>query len=437
MRPELFGDFLLVQRLSRSAMAETLVAVRLGDRTGRTFVVKRPVLGERASGTAAQALLREADVLAAVRSTGLPALEASGEIAGLPYVATEHIRGVALDALLADGPLDAAATAVVAHDVATTLAALHAAGWVHRDLTPSNVLVDDAGEARVVDLGLAARVAETPAHLVGTPGYVAPEAVRSVPASPALDVYSWAALVAECSTGRRLFTERDLADAAARPEPVRLDAELGALRGPVSAALHREPTLRPAAEQLVADVPFSPGARAALADRVAHASGPPEAPAAPNIARPRALTPTEPMPPVRPALTWVDDGSDAAVAARATTSPVPQRRPGPGYLGPLLVVVAALTIVGLAGLRLARPRPATLALASALPKRSVLEIDGHATTTPDVGSVMTLTPGRHIVTVIVARSDRREYSIDVRAGDHVLLFPLLRTAGAANEARDP
>ena len=104
MLPERFGEYLLVRRLG-GGMAEVFLAVKLGDREGRSWVVKRPKLGERASGLAAQAILREAEVLGGVRSNELVRLEESGSMGGLPFVALEHHRGAALDAVLRSGPM--------------------------------------------------------------------------------------------------------------------------------------------------------------------------------------------------------------------------------------------------------------------------------------------------------------------------------------------
>src|SRR6185295_19068013 len=104
-------------------MAETRLAVRLGDRSGKTLVLKRPPFGERASGRAAQAILREAEVLGAVRGAGLPALEAAGDIAGLPYVAVERLRGASLEKIIASGPaLPIAAVRAVGKDISRALA---------------------------------------------------------------------------------------------------------------------------------------------------------------------------------------------------------------------------------------------------------------------------------------------------------------------------
>ncbi|MEJ7734667.1 MAG: protein kinase, partial [Polyangiaceae bacterium] len=232
---EVFGDFLLVQPIASSPMAEVTLAVRLGERSGRTYVIKRPRVGERPSGAAAQAIAREGEVLEAVRGPGIVSLEAAGELAGLPYVALGHVRGAPLDRVLAHaGALSAAAAAVVALDLVRALAALHAAGWVHGDVAPSNVVIDDAGEVILIDFGLAARSGERRAAVAGKPGYVAPEALRAVPVAAAEDVYGWGVVVAECVLGRRLYPERSLPEAAARADVPPGLAELGE---PAAAAL--------------------------------------------------------------------------------------------------------------------------------------------------------------------------------------------------------
>ncbi len=456
MRPELYGDFLLIQRLAESATAESLIGVRLGDRSGRSFVVKRPRLGERTSGSAAQSIAREAEVLAAVRAPGLAALEASGEIAGLPYVVTEHVRGATLEALLARGSLPDDMTAAIAQDLANALAALHDAGWVHGDVTPSNVIVDDAGEARLLDLGIAERVGTTTATLSGKRGYVAPEAVRGVAVAASRDVYAWGTLVAECAIGAPLHADRELTDAASRPDVTTRRGDLGAHADAILEALRRDVDSRPTARDLAVRLRAAPVDRAGLAERVADAQAEHELPPRsipdrhtadapeprPVPAPSTALTPTTPMALPRPAPTVVDaadedDDPGTPVRGLRRLPPAP-RPPRPGFLGPLLVALGGALILALAGWRLARPRHATLALASPLPKRSVLEVDGKPTMAPDVGGSLSLSPGRHLLTLVLPRNERRDYSIDVRTGDRILVFPLLRgSAGAAYEGRDP
>src|SRR5262245_14836801 len=233
-------------------MAEVLLAIRLGDRSGRLFVVKRPLLGERPSGRAAQAIAREGEVLMAVRGEGIVALEAAGEIAGLPYIAVEHIRGAALDVILdGAGALPESATRAIAKDLASALSALHAAGWVHGDIAPSNILVDDAGELRLIDFGLATKAGAKHIEIAGKPGYIAPEAVRPVEATTAEDIYGWGVVVTECALGRRLFKEESLAEAGARGEAPPEVAELASSIPGLAAALRRDPSARPSVASII------------------------------------------------------------------------------------------------------------------------------------------------------------------------------------------
>jgi hypothetical protein len=187
---------------------------------------------------------------------------------------------------------------------------------------------------------------------------------------------------------------------------------------------------------------LGPPARAGLAERVAAALLALDADEPPSQDGPLAHhaagverhtpTPTAPMLVSRPAPTLVEPTDDGPIAV------TPPRPPRVSNLGLTLTVVGAVIIVGLAGLRLARPRHATLSLASPLPKRTLVEVDGKPTLAPDVGGTLNLPPGRHLITLVLPRNDRRDYSIDVRAGDRVLVFPLLRgSAGAAYEGRDP
>ncbi len=410
MTPEVFGEWLLLERLGGRSMSEAFLAVRLGDRSGRLFVVKRPGLGERASGTVAEALRREAQVLGERRWAGAAAMEASGDLAGLPYVAIEHVRGVPLDRLLSGTPLSESAALLVGRDLARTLAELHEHGYVHGDIAPSNVLVDEAGEITVVDFGLVRKVGEERGGPSGKPGYAAPDAALGKPAKTEDDVYAWGALVAECLTGRRLFDERQLAEAAARSADLPSDVSRHPL---VARALSLSGGSRPAASELL-ELSIGPGAREELAERAqneARTEGR-EAPAAPER---------------------VVDAKAPAVPARVEAIAAP-REPAPQGMRKPVVAALVAGFVGfglfgfMAGRRTAKfqneNREATITIPS-LPARTQVSIDGKTVIVPEAGRPLPIAPGRHTITVNLPR-DEREYDVFIQPGDHVVLVPVGR-----------
>lgn len=424
--PEVFGEWLLVHRLAESHMAEAMVAVRLGDRSGRSFVVKRPRLGERASGAAAQAIRREAEVLSAVRSPYLVALEATGTVAGLPFVALEHVRGVPLDRLLTvtGGVPDAQARAI-AVDLLAALAAVHEAGWVHGDVAPSNVVIDDAGEARLLDLGIAVRSGETRPSPAGKPGYVAPEAIGGRAASPAADVYGWAVVVAECLLGRRLFVEHDLSEAATREGAPPAAAQIPGW-SVLGDAMGLDAARRPTVEALRAALANAPLDRAALAATVARARVAPDRRSAPTPTPApiggtvRELTPTAPLV-VR------------AAPVEPTRSPAPAEPTRRAILGVAIGGLFAGAVGWMVGRRGARRRGASLGLSAALPARGRLEIDGRVIATPEPGKDIPVSPGRHTVSITLPRREAQVFDVVVDDGEHVVV---LVQPAAANGRRD-
>jgi serine/threonine-protein kinase len=444
-------------------MAEVLLAVRLGDRTGRTFVVKRPLVGERSSGRAAQSIAREGEVLSAVKAPSIVALEAAGELASLPYLAVEHVRGLPLDQLLSRaGPLPEAAARAVVNDLASALAALHKAGWVHGDIAPSNLLIDDAGEARLIDFGLASRAGQKRAEIAGKPGYIAPEAVRAVEASPAEDIYALGVVAAECLLGRRLFRETSLAEAGARGDAPAEAAGLDSIAPGLAAALKREPAARPDAHSLAGALRSLPLDRAALAELVERetapassnqSDAPPDSssepagistaistarsapPAAPPAGSPGsyAITPTAPM-----VLTPARD--DASPAARSSSiAPNPDARPSSGdgwrrLAITLLIVFAVLAGIGIGRVSTTRGRPTSVTITGTFPRRTQVELDGRTVTRLD--GPLPIEPGRHILVISPPKGEKREYTFNARPGEQVVMIPFGRGTGVSTEAQE-
>jgi serine/threonine protein kinase len=163
---------------------------------------------------------REAVLTSALRHPHVVTLFDHGKTEeGVAWIALEHVDGATLDGVLrTEGPLPAARVLPILRQLASALAHAHAASIVHRDVKPSNVMIDRAGDADVVkliDFGLAKRMsAEHREHartsIVGTPLFMAPES--SDPAAdvgPEVDIYGVGMIGWALLTGTFLFGDHD------------------------------------------------------------------------------------------------------------------------------------------------------------------------------------------------------------------------------------
>jgi eukaryotic-like serine/threonine-protein kinase len=130
---------------------------------------------------------------------------------GRYYIAMEHMPGGSLkDLILRRGPLAAAEAARVASQVAEALEAAHRRGIVHRDIKPQNVLLDETGDAKVADFGIALAASRTSTSrtnlLFGTPSYMSPEQGMGERVGPESDLYSLGVVLYEMLTGTVPFT---------------------------------------------------------------------------------------------------------------------------------------------------------------------------------------------------------------------------------------
>ncbi len=130
------------------------------------------------------------------------------------FIAMEHVDGVGLDWLLwRRRPLAEEESVLLAHAIASALAAAHAKGIVHRDVKPSNVLLGFDGAIKVTDFGIAelATAGADPQEIFfGTPGYIPPEALRGESYGPPGDLFALGVVLYECLTGRQPFLRGDL-----------------------------------------------------------------------------------------------------------------------------------------------------------------------------------------------------------------------------------
>jgi serine/threonine protein kinase/tetratricopeptide (TPR) repeat protein len=139
---------------------------------------------------------------------------------GIRFVTMELVEGEPLsDVLEREGVLAPGAAARVTAEVARALAAAHAAGVIHRDIKPDNVLVRSNGHVAVADFGIAFALGDTSVDLVGTPAYMSPEQIKGEPTGPLSDVYALGVTLYELLTGTIPF------DGATVPEA--MSARLG------------------------------------------------------------------------------------------------------------------------------------------------------------------------------------------------------------------
>jgi predicted Ser/Thr protein kinase len=246
--------YVLRERIGEGGMG---VVHRATDARGRVVAVKllRPHVAGDAESRARFA--REAQVLARVRGRHVAQVLDADVAAASPYLVTDFVAGPPLHQVVErQGPLAGGDLADLAGDLADALCSIHAAGVVHRDLKPGNVLIE-GGIAVVIDFGIAQIADDTrmtmPGLVYGTPGYVAPEILSGAEITPAADIHSWAATVAYAATGRSPFGKGPLEAVAFRVlhDAPDLDGAPDWLVPVLRACLAKEPTERPGAPALL------------------------------------------------------------------------------------------------------------------------------------------------------------------------------------------
>ena len=247
-----FGRFELRSVLGEGAQAT--VWLGFDQRLEREVAVKLMHSDASVDPVAVGEWLREARSVSRLTHPNIvPVFEADVQ-QGQPYLVFEYVAGPTLAQLIKTrGALPAHEAATLVLGVLDALHAAHAAGVVHRDLKPSNVLVASSGRARVMDFGIAGRLHDPGSldEIVGTPGYMSPEATRGSLPTAAMDLFSVGIVFAELLSGRRLIVERDPHRAMQRvaSEDLTLPADLSsevddALRGVLRRALERDPERR-------------------------------------------------------------------------------------------------------------------------------------------------------------------------------------------------
>ena len=220
-----FGRYTLIERLAVGGMAELFVATSPGEHGfQKKVVIKRLLPHLLADDTYKAMFIDEAKLTARLVHPKIAQTFELGKVDESLYIAMEYVDGIDVLALLREFAarrrrVDPQLAAWIAHEVLDALDYAHnlkdesgrTLGIVHRDISPSNVLLSLRGDVKLVDFGIARAVDPERAHksksgtLKGKYGYMSPEQVIELPLDGRSDVFSVGVVLAELLTGRRLF----------------------------------------------------------------------------------------------------------------------------------------------------------------------------------------------------------------------------------------
>jgi serine/threonine-protein kinase len=253
------GRFRIDKKLGVGAQAQVFLA--------RDVVLDRPVaikvLNESVAAEEAglERFLAEARIAARIRHQGCLAIYDFGEEHGLTFMAMEYFEGGTLAARIKQsGALDLSAVLHVMTEVTGALGAAHAEGIVHRDVKPSNILLDAAGRVRLTDFGVATNLLSNstpPGLMVGTLAYMSPEQARGGVVDHRSDIFALGATLFEMLTSKPPFESTiDSLIARVNAPPPALPPELdvpAGLRTILDRALQPNPARRYASTRELQD----------------------------------------------------------------------------------------------------------------------------------------------------------------------------------------
>ncbi|MET8860039.1 protein kinase [Streptomyces sp. NPDC004579] len=221
-RTQLGGRYRLDEPLGHGAMGEVWLAEDLELHRCVAVKLLHPRLPQNPADQRLFLLRfeREGRATARLQHPNIAAVHDAGKHGTTPYLVLEYLRGRDLRAVLArdyPGGMPPAQALACAGQIASALAAAHAAGIVHRDIKPANVMMLDDGTCKVCDFGIARLLDSADPQLtqtgsvIGTPAYMPPEQFDGVPVSAAADVYALGVTLFHLLTGRPPFLESQFA----------------------------------------------------------------------------------------------------------------------------------------------------------------------------------------------------------------------------------
>lgn len=331
------GRYQLSSRIAIGGMGEVWEATDLV--IGRTVAIK--ILKDEYLGDPGflERFRAEARHAALVNHEGIANVFDYGEEDGSAYLVMELVPGEALSAVLErERVLSSDRVLDIVAQTASALQAAHAAGLVHRDIKPGNLLMTPEGRVKITDFGIARIADQVPltatGQVMGTVQYLSPEQASGHPASPSTDIYSLGIVAYEALAGRRPFTgESQVAIAMAQINEMPPDLPVTIaepVRNLVYACIAKKPADRPSSAANLA--------RAAQALRRGDIAG--ATAAVPGIA---GAAPVVPAAGSTTSQTTRVMPSAGAAPTPTTELPIDERRRSP-WLWPLIAIVAVLAV---------------------------------------------------------------------------------------------
>lgn len=262
-----FGEYEILSQIAQGGMGVVYRARQLT--LGRVVALKMILAGRLANAEDVGRFRAEAEAAARLQHSNIVAVHDVDQHEGQHYFTMDFIDGESLDRRIVDGPLAGKSAARYVRILARAVHYAHKNGILHRDLKPTNILIDADDEPHITDFGLAKRLGLDTGQtrtgtVLGTPSYMSPEQAqgRIAELGPTTDVYSLGAILYELMTGRPPFrgeTPLDTVMQVIDHEPVppvllnpKIDHDLQTI---CLKCLEKEPTLRYAsAEELGEDL---------------------------------------------------------------------------------------------------------------------------------------------------------------------------------------
>lgn len=342
-----FGRYRLIELLGRGGMGEVWRAY--DSEIDRVVALKMLLPQISQDPDYEKRFRREARAAARLDDPHVVPIYDVGEIDGRLYVTMRLIDGTDLHTLLESGPLDAHRAVSIIEQVASALQRAHRTGLVHRDVKPSNILIDGNDFAYLIDFGIARTAEETGVTMtgaaIGTWAYMAPERFNTGEIHPSSDIYALACVLYECLTGQQPFPGNTLEQVAsghiftAPPRPSEKSRTVPtALDQVIATGLAKQPTDRyPTAIEMAA------AARQVITQSSQPHAAPPIPPAPPS----QPMWPRQSQPPGSGPSRFAPTQLSVPNPVAPPALPTPKRKGGRhGVLIGALVFLVTLAVVG-------------------------------------------------------------------------------------------